>query len=87
MSGTGIPQSQAAQAPEPRTLEPLDPPMLPFALGGMAAWLVALLVMVPFRHSHESWFWICVAGFLWGIPGTLTMIRYDARRKRRRSGD
>lgn len=69
------------------TVRPLDPPMVPFALGGMAAWLVALLVMLPFRHTHESWFWICVAGFLWGIPGLLTMIRYDARRRTRRAGE
>ena len=55
--------------------------MVPFALGGIAAWLVALLVMLPFRDSHESWLWICVAGFLWGIPGLLTMIRHDARRR------
>jgi hypothetical protein len=70
---------------EPRTLVPLDPPMVPFALGGMAIWLVALLVTIPFRDTHESWFWICVAGFLWGIPGLITMLRHDARRKKRRA--
>lgn len=85
------PRPEAAGSPEPpagsgavATVRPLDPPMVPFALGGMAAWLVALLVVLPFRDTHESWFWICVAGFLWGIPGLLTMIRYDARRRRRR---
>lgn len=71
---------------EPRTLVPLDPPMVPFALGGIAVWLVALLVTIPFRDTHESWFWICVAGLLWGIPGLLTMLRHDARRKKRRAG-
>jgi hypothetical protein len=85
VSGTGTPQ--AAQAPELRTLKPLDPPMLPFALGGMAVWLVALLAVLPFRDSHEDWFWICVAGFLWGIPGSLTMVRYDARRRRRKASE
>lgn len=66
-----------------KTLKPLDPPMVPFALGGIAVWLVALVITIPFRDTHESWFWICVAGALWGIPGLLTMVRYDARRKRR----
>ena len=83
-------QSQPGPVPdadtgEPAALKPLDPPMVPFAIGGMAAWLVALIAVLPFRHEHESWFWICVAGFLWGIPGLLTMIRYDARRRRRRA--
>lgn len=59
--------------------------MLPFALGGMAVWLVALLVSLLFRAEHESWFWICVAGLLWGIPGSLTMLRHDSRRKRRKN--
>jgi len=59
--------------------------MVPFALGGMAVWLVALLATLPFRHGHEGWLWICVAGFLWGIPGLLTMIRHDRRRKQRRA--
>jgi hypothetical protein len=83
-SGAGAgPLGSGAVATGP-TVRPLDPPMVPFALGGMAVWLVALLVVLPFRDTHESWFWICVAGFLWGIPGLLTMIRYDARRRRRR---
>jgi hypothetical protein len=74
-----------AGAREQPALKPLDPPMVPVAIGGMAAWLVALIVVLPFRDAHEDWFWICVAGFLWGIPGLLTMIRYDARRRRRRA--
>jgi hypothetical protein len=88
---SGVGQSQPGPAPryatpgEQPALKPLDPPMVPFAIGGMAAWLVALIVVLPFRDAHEDWFWICVAGFLWGIPGLLTMIRYDARRRRRRA--
>jgi hypothetical protein len=58
--------------------------MVPFAIGGMAVWLVALLITLPFRGEHASWFWICVAGLLWGIPGLLTMIRHDRGRKQRR---
>ena len=69
---------------QPVDVRPPDPPMVPVALGGMAVWLVALVVSVPLRSTHESWFWICVAGFLWGVPGLLTMIRYDAGRRARR---
>lgn len=90
VSGTGTsepPAAASAGAAPQRTLVPLDPPMVPFALGGMAVWLVALLVTIPFRDTHESWFWICVAGFLWGIPGLLTMIRHDARRRRRQASN
>lgn len=59
--------------------------MVPFAVGGIAVWLIALLATLPFRDTHESWFWICVAGLLWGIPGLITMLRYDARRRKRRA--
>ncbi len=64
--------------------KPLDPPMLPVALAGVAIWAVATLVMLTLRDTHESWFRICVAGLLWGVPGTLFMLRYDAIRRRRR---
>jgi len=65
------------------TPPPPDPPMVPFAVGGMALWAVAALVLVPFYDTHPSWWWICVDGLLWGIPGTLTMLRHDANRRRR----
>jgi hypothetical protein len=58
--------------------------MVPLAVGGIAIWAVATLVTIPFRDSHPSWFWICVAGLLWGIPGLITMIRHDAKRRARR---
>ena len=64
--------------------EPLDPPMVPFALGGMVAFAVAALV-VWLAGGPRSWVWICVAGLLWGIPGLLTMMRHDANRRRRRA--
>lgn len=57
----------------------VDPPMLPFAIGGTVAWAIATLVMLPLRDSHDSWFWICVAGLLWGVPGVLIMLRHDQR--------
>jgi hypothetical protein len=64
--------------------EPLDPPMVPFALGGMAAFAVAGLIVLLAGGPGE-WLWICVAGFLCGIPGLLTMLRHDANRRRRRA--
>jgi hypothetical protein len=64
--------------------EPLDPPMVPFALGGMAAFAIAG-VIVLIAGGPDEWRWICLAGFLWGIPGLLTMLRHDANRRRRRA--
>jgi len=64
--------------------EPLDPPMVPFALAGLGAFALAggifLLVGAP-----ERWAWICLAGLLCGIPGLITMLRHDAHRRRRRA--
>ena len=64
--------------------EPLDPPMVPFALGGMAVFAVALLVLW-LAGTEAYWLWTCVAGLVWGIPGLLTMLRHDANRRRRRA--
>jgi hypothetical protein len=66
----------------------LDPPMVPFALGGMIVWAVAGVVMLLFRdtleaHGNGNWLTICLAGFLWGFPGLAVMIRHDANRRRR----
>ena len=58
--------------------------MVPFALGGMAAFAVAGLVLW-LAQADTDWVWICVAGFLLGIPGLLTMLRHDANRRRRRA--
>ena len=65
--------------------------MVPFALIGMAVWLVLALVSLIFRstleaHGNGDWLGICVAGFLLGIPGLLLMMGHDARRRRRRAG-
>ena len=75
-----------AGAAAPRQVQPLNPPMVPFAIGGMVAWAVAGLVLLPMRErlsdaGHGSWLWICLAGLLVGIPGLITMIRHDARRR------
>ncbi|MBN1174238.1 MAG: DUF2530 domain-containing protein [Micromonosporaceae bacterium] len=60
--------------------------MVPFALAGLAIWAVAGLIALAVRpwldeHDHESWLWICLAGFLLGLPGLATMVRHDARRR------
>lgn len=65
-------------------VEPLDPPMVPFAVGGMAGFAVAALV-VWLAHGPQRWLDICVAGFLCGIPGLITMIVHDRHRRRRRA--
>lgn len=63
--------------------------MLPFAIGGTVLWAVAALTLLPMRgwladNGHGSWFGVCVAGTLLGIPGIITMVRHDAGRRRRR---
>ncbi|MBB2945128.1 hypothetical protein FB565_004861 [Actinoplanes lutulentus] len=63
--------------------EPLDPPMLPFALAGVAAFAVALLV-TWLAGAPDHWVEITFAGLIWGIPGTLTMVVHDRGRKHRR---
>ncbi|GAA3346204.1 hypothetical protein GCM10020358_56320 [Amorphoplanes nipponensis] len=64
--------------------EPLDPPMVPFALAGIAAFTVAGVVLL-LAGAPGSWLWTCLAGALCGIPGLLTMLRHDANRRRRRA--
>jgi type II secretory pathway component PulF len=58
--------------------------MVPFAVGGTIAWAVAGLILLPWRHSHPSWLWICVAGVVMGFVGIAIMVRHDANRRRRR---
>jgi len=57
--------------------------MVPLCIAGIVIWAIAALVLVPFRDTHGDWLAICVAGFLWGFPGLITMIRHDAYRRRR----
>ncbi len=91
-----------AQAPEavptrpaqvPENPAPLDPPMVPFALVGMGVWLVLGVVALAGHgwltaHHHQNWLWICVAGFLLGLPGLAMMSVHDRNRRirRRRAG-
>jgi hypothetical protein len=64
--------------------EPLDPPMVPFALAGLAAFAVASLVCL-LADAPDAWLRTSVAGLLVGIPGLITMIVHDRGRKRRRA--
>jgi hypothetical protein len=71
--------------------EPLELPLVPFAIAGMILWALAGLIMLPFHgtlaeHGHTNWLWICLAGFLIGFPGLAVMIRHDAHRRARLAG-
>jgi hypothetical protein len=68
-----------------RELDPLDPPMVPFAVGGIVAWAVAGLVLL-LLGAPSDWLWICLAGCLVGFPGLAVMIKHDANRRRRHAG-
>ena len=68
--------------PKPR-VEPLDPPMVPFAIAGLAAFAIAALI-IWLAHGPDRWLDTAIAGFLVGIPGLITMIVHDRHRKRRR---
>ncbi|MDG4833788.1 DUF2530 domain-containing protein [Solwaraspora sp. WMMD1047] len=67
--------------------------MVPFAVGGTLVWAVAGLVLLLFfrdwltAHGHQNWLGICLAGFLLGFPGLAVMLRHDAHRRRRRTGN
>ena len=83
------PISTDARPPQ-RHLEPVDPPTVTFAIGGIVLWAIAGLVLLLFRHTlsahgHTDWLWICLAGFLWGFPGWYVMIRHDRHRAARRA--
>jgi hypothetical protein len=58
--------------------------MVPFAIGGIAIW--AVLGLAAWALGRTGWAQICLAGFLWGLPGLLVMLRHDVNRRRRRSG-
>jgi Protein of unknown function (DUF2530) len=59
--------------------QPLDPPMVPFAVAGIIVFaLTGLGVWVA--GGSSAWLRICVAGFAWGFVGLAVMIRHDRRR-------
>lgn len=66
--------------------EPLDTDVARLVLIGMALWVVAFFVLLPFRSRLDAagngfWLWTCVAGFCLGIFGYLLSAR--AQRARR----
>jgi threonine/homoserine efflux transporter RhtA len=71
-------------------VEPLDPPMVPFAVAGIVGWAVAGLVLLIFfrgwleDNEHTDWLWTCLAGFLLGFVGLAFMVGHDRHRRRRR---
>ena len=77
--------------PSPRReITPVDPPMVPFALIGIAIWVLVGLVLLANRSTlvdqgREEWLTICLAGALVGLPGLVTMIVHDRNRRRRRA--
>ena len=83
------PSAAAGHTPQ-RNLEPLDPPTVPFAVGGIIVWGIVGLVLLLLRHTlsahgHTDWLWICLAGFLLGFPGWYVMARHDRHRAARRA--
>ena len=58
--------------------------MVPFAVAGLAGFVVAALV-VWLADGPDRWLRTCIAGFLVGIPGLITMIVHDRHRRRRRA--
>ena len=82
-AGAPLPALDAVTGTKPRP-EPLDPPMIPFAVAGLTAFAAAGLI-VWLADGPVEWLRICLAGFLVGIPGLLTMIVHDRGRRRRRA--
>ena len=64
--------------------EPLDPPMVPFALVGIAGFAIALLV-TWLADAPDLWVRTALAGLLLGAPGLTTMVVHDRNRRRRRA--
>jgi Flp pilus assembly protein TadB len=58
--------------------------MVPFAVGGLAGFAIAALI-VWLVGGPQRWLEICVAGFVVGIPGLITMVVHDRHRRRRRA--
>ena len=57
--------------------------MVPFAVAGLTGFAIAT-VIVWLTNGPDRWLEICIAGFLVGIPGLITMIVHDRHRRRRR---
>jgi drug/metabolite transporter (DMT)-like permease len=85
----GVPKEPPTPSGQPK---PLDPPMVPFAVVGIALWALAGLALLPFhgwlsRHGHTNWLGICLAGFLLGFVGLAVMLVHDRNRRARRAAE
>jgi hypothetical protein len=60
--------------------KPLDPPMVPYAVAGIAAFALAGVV-IWLAGGSKTWVQICIAGFLWGFVGLFSMWRHDRKRR------
>jgi hypothetical protein len=69
--------------PAERTLEPIRADALHVVLVGTAGWVIAVVVLLFARGSHDSWLWTALAGAglgLLGIPLIAAQRRTAARR-------
>jgi len=69
---TDVP-TDASEPTTPEQIAPLPVPMLRIIEVGLAAWVVALVVILAVPALHEGdrdwWPWTCVAGFVLGVIG------------------
>ena len=69
---TAVP-TDASEPTTPELIAPLPVPMLRIIEVGLAAWVVALVVILAVPALHEGdrdwWPWTCVAGFVLGCLG------------------
>jgi H+/Cl- antiporter ClcA len=71
----------------PRQLtEPLEVPMMPFAVGGTVLWAAAGLVLLLYREElveqgRTMWLWTCLAGVIGGLLGSVVMHVRDRRHR------
>lgn len=75
---------------EAADLEPLDVDGVGAVATGTVLWLVALLVLLPFRdrlaaHDTTWWLWVCVAGAGLGVLGLPYVIRRRSAYRRHRA--
>jgi Protein of unknown function (DUF2530) len=64
--------------------QPLDPPMVPFAVAGIVIFALATGAVWIF-DGPRGWLEICLAGFAWGFVGLAAMIPHDRKRRARRA--
>ena len=87
---TGTLADVPEEKPPLKQIKPLDPPMVPFVLIGMAIFGLVALALLPFRdqlaaNGYGDWIRICVAGIFVALPGLGLMIIHDRNRRRRRA--